>query len=344
MFGSLVANAFDFLRHSIEELETKPKYSVINFYAAIELFLKARLMIEHWSLIIEEASKANFDKFIAGEFISVGMDSAINRLQNIVGVPIHKDAAQTFTTLRKHRNKLIHFFHDSYEKADSKTIQEVVIEQSRGWFYLHRLLTKDWNDIFIDYQDEINGLHESVRRKQGYLKFKYESLKSSIEAGKARGVVFASCESCKFEARSSKVIFSSLVVARCLVCELRNALLIEKCPNCSSNIELYDLGEGTCTNCRTAIDLNYLLNKYAPPEYGNTEPPYDNRAYCGDCEYTTEQSVVPFDDKWLCLICLNLHNGIEQCEYCGENVAGDMDDSFAFGCPMCEGQAGHLED
>jgi hypothetical protein len=56
-FDSVVDNAIDFLRQALDELETKPKYSVIHFCASIELFLKARLMLEHWSLISEEPQK-----------------------------------------------------------------------------------------------------------------------------------------------------------------------------------------------------------------------------------------------------------------------------------------------
>src|SRR5713226_3157429 len=80
MFDSLVANAIDFLRHSIDELEKKPKYSVIHFCAAIEIFLKAKLMREHWSLIDEEPQKANITRFLNGDFKSVGIDATINRL------------------------------------------------------------------------------------------------------------------------------------------------------------------------------------------------------------------------------------------------------------------------
>ena len=43
----LVENAMDFLHRSIDEFSEHPKFSVIHFHAAVELFLKARLMAEH---------------------------------------------------------------------------------------------------------------------------------------------------------------------------------------------------------------------------------------------------------------------------------------------------------
>lgn len=45
---SLVRNAIEFLQRSMKELENQPKYAVIDFCTALELFLKARLLKEHW--------------------------------------------------------------------------------------------------------------------------------------------------------------------------------------------------------------------------------------------------------------------------------------------------------
>ena len=49
LFESIVENTIDFLHQSVEELETFPKYSVIHFWSAVELFFKARLLKEHWT-------------------------------------------------------------------------------------------------------------------------------------------------------------------------------------------------------------------------------------------------------------------------------------------------------
>src|SRR5258706_16466839 len=103
MFDSVVANAVDFLRHSIDELKTKPKYSVIHFCAAIELFLKSKLMLEHWALVNEDPSKANISQFQAGDFKSVGIDETVRRLQNISNVRIPKEAHRSFSQLLEHR-------------------------------------------------------------------------------------------------------------------------------------------------------------------------------------------------------------------------------------------------
>jgi len=51
MGGFLTVNAIDFIDKAIREFQCRNiKYSTINFFSGIELFLKARLFADHWSL------------------------------------------------------------------------------------------------------------------------------------------------------------------------------------------------------------------------------------------------------------------------------------------------------
>ena len=61
-FERLVENALDFLVCAIEEFQVAPKYSVIHFSAAVELFLKARLMAEHWSLVVMDRTTGRLEQ------------------------------------------------------------------------------------------------------------------------------------------------------------------------------------------------------------------------------------------------------------------------------------------
>ena len=83
MFDSLVRNAIDFLERSVHELEKEPKYSVIDFSAAVELFLKARLFKEHWSLIVSKIEKVTIQGFQNGDFQSVTIDECLQRLHSV---------------------------------------------------------------------------------------------------------------------------------------------------------------------------------------------------------------------------------------------------------------------
>ncbi len=78
-FDSLVCNAIDFLEMSVQEIEKRPKYSVIHFATSVELFLKARLLREHWSLVVAKIEKASIQTFRNGEFVSVTMDECLAR-------------------------------------------------------------------------------------------------------------------------------------------------------------------------------------------------------------------------------------------------------------------------
>jgi hypothetical protein len=82
-FDSLVANALDFLRRAIDEVKDHPKYSVIHFCAGIEQLLKARLLHEHWSLVVTKPGETSKQKFNSGEFESVTMKQCFERLEKV---------------------------------------------------------------------------------------------------------------------------------------------------------------------------------------------------------------------------------------------------------------------
>src|SRR5690349_9784987 len=48
---------------SIHELEEHPQYSIINFDSAVVLFLKDRLLKEHWAVIVSKPDQADKDGF-----------------------------------------------------------------------------------------------------------------------------------------------------------------------------------------------------------------------------------------------------------------------------------------
>ena len=107
-FDSLVASAIDFLNRSITDLRKRPKYSVINFCIGLEIFLKARLIKEHWAMVVMKPEAATIEQFKAGDFNSVSMEEAIRRLRNVAGERIGREEEFSFEQVRKHRNRLVH--------------------------------------------------------------------------------------------------------------------------------------------------------------------------------------------------------------------------------------------
>src|SRR5436190_1393302 len=110
-FDSLVENAVDFLQRSVSDLQSNmPKYSVIHFYSGLELILKARLLHEHWSLSVSDVNKADKTRFIIGDFDSIGLKEAKDRLANVLNCKLGESENRAYEKLRKRRNQAVHFF------------------------------------------------------------------------------------------------------------------------------------------------------------------------------------------------------------------------------------------
>lgn len=329
LFDSLARNAIDFLRKSVLELQKHPKYSVIHFYMALELFLKARLLLEHWALVVSKVEKSSIQSFEGGDFISVSLDECLQRLENIAGESLLKHEHECFRTIRDHRNKLVHFFHPNYQPPIGKKIlAQIVSEQSKAWFYLHRLLTSKWGSHFIRYRKQIAALQKLVRRNQHFLSSKIRAITPEIEADQKRGISFVVCSACGYESARIDKIDDPLFERKCLVCDWSSHFLKIRCPKCGAPVTIESEEGGECVNCETTIGMQYLLEKLGP----RSDPKEESSiARCCECE-NFQPSVIPFgEDEYLCLNCLTLHAEVGQCGWCGELITGDTIIHFGHG-------------
>jgi hypothetical protein len=341
-FDGLVRNAIDFLTKSVDDLEKSPKYSVIHFYAAIELFVKARLLAEHWTLIIADINRVPkkqgetiLSQFEGGNLNSAGLDKCIERLRETCGVKIPAKAREYFDKVRKHRNKLVHFFHPDYSEIISLT--SIITEQWSAWYYLHRLVCDDWEDYFSDYHDEIEDVHSLICGNWKYFEAKFKEIQPDIEEEKQAGITFNKCSVCGYEAARlinlSDIIFSH----SCIVCHNKDNEIHVACPDCDNEIIVVDQAIGICSKCGFETDFEFLFSGLAPYQ----DPKEDSIiAYCAQCEYP-RPSVIPmgeYDEKGLCLNCNTLHESKGNCRYCGELIAGmDLGNSYVNGCIFCGG-------
>jgi len=62
MFDAVVRNAIDFVDSSLDQLERRPKNGIVDFYNAIELFLKTRMMAAHSTFIVSKMESTSFDR------------------------------------------------------------------------------------------------------------------------------------------------------------------------------------------------------------------------------------------------------------------------------------------
>ena len=309
VFNSLVNNAIDFFKRSIAEFEKDPKYSVIHFYASIELFFKARLLLEHWSLIVDAPQKANYQKFLSGDFSSVGLDEAMGRLEGISGESFGKQEKEIFKHIREHRNRLMHFSYANETSIHEKLLVEIAAEQCRGWHSIHMLLTDYWHPRFEKYSDQIKELQSLMIGQKKYLEFRYIDLKPRIQSDQLNDIDYIECPSCGFHSGKIASDDLGLVTMECLVCESRAFRFRYFCDLCDSRVIIDESLK--CSQCNSKIPLRDWLDSLT----GIVE----EWAYCDKCKYHDLPSIGMYKDQWFCLSCFTAYEKreVHHCGWCG---------------------------
>ncbi len=339
IFDSLTRNAFDFLERGISEFDKAPKYSVIHFCAAVEMLLKARLMREHWSLIVSKPDQANLAKFMAGDLASVTMDEARARIRDIACEDIADDAFNSFRTLANHRNKMIHFFHADVD-SDGQAKAQIIAEHCRSWFHLHRLLNR-WDPFFRDFRDEIARADRAMKEHSKYLRAKFKALKPELDAARNTGNKPSACNACGFKAAVPDALYDQIALLRCWVCDHTETQVEIECPHCNKHIVIASEGYATCEHCGGAIEPEQVadaLTDHDAAHIGIADG--DDRwepANCGACD--DYHTVVRRGDIYFCANCFDVSDHVEQCEWCNEPNTGNMEHSYVAGCNHCDGKA-----
>lgn len=334
----ITESAFDFLYRSVSEIKSHPKYSVVHFATAVELILKARLMDEHWSLIVEKNSDADLDAFLAGKVRTVGPSEAIKRLRRVCGQTISVDAQSQIEKISNHRNRMIHFFHEvGTEEASPEMVEGIAKELCLCWFYLERLLSQ-WGEQFVDFDKEIAQTKFEMRRIRTYLTVAFERLEATIEKEKSAGKVFRECSGCGFPAAELHSYSDHLAEKSCLVCGLTEGHSEVECPeDCDGKIQgVAERDQNAeCPKCGhelTSEELGEILETEIF-EYG---------AYvtknCAEC--WSPGTVVEHHEVFVCAECLFVTKKIGMCGWCSEYQigGGDLEFSYHVGCEFCEGR------
>lgn len=356
-FDELVLNAIDFLDRSVLELLNGDiKYSSLHFCQALELFVKARLFVEHWSLIIADPSKADRAKFEKGDFISVSLPQAIERLALIAGDDI-SSIQRTFEPIRKRRNRLIHFHAPEVPKKPEKghvarrddldlltniprEIGDLVAEQCLAWFELHTLLSTRWKSHFPSYRDKVDYLNRRMLEVRPYLKTRFERLGDEIVKLKKAGKV-TECVACGFLSNQDSEVFWGMVQSRCIVCQRIDRCFHFQCPeaDCEGEILVTESNGGTCDECGLEMSPLDIAKEFQKPYYPQDggEPSW---AYCHVCEASNSgRGTVEWVEqagKFVCFNCLEDFDSISSCERCGERITGPSKDTYITGCAQCD--------
>lgn len=332
--ADLIANATDFLNSATADLKTRPKHSVIAFYTAVELILKARLMVEHWTLVVSKnADRASFAR---GDFVSVTFDEACVRLQNVVGSPLPDNARNVFNSLRKHRNKMVHFYHDG--ETDQAALEAIALEQLLGWRALVALIEGPWQATFADMLFDIVALDQQFSEHRLYAKAKFESLADKLTEIEAKGGAIVKCHSCAFPAAERIEEVEGVYWSRCLVCGGFQSWMVAPCPKCQADFTNFGDDGADCNGCNTRFPVEELVDSLneqiaTKDNYFDAVTP----ANCSSCDgYHT---VIEWKGGYVCLNCIEFAYDLSHCGWCGDANNGDLEMSSVYGCNHCDGNA-----
>ncbi|WP_373991614.1 hypothetical protein [Duganella sp. BuS-21] len=335
-FDGLVLNGIDFLEKAITQLNIEPKYSVINFYTAVEILLKAPLVKEHWYLVV--VGKPDRQAYEAGNFMSVSFDEACDRLASSLKKPLAASARKAFDAVREHRNRMVHFYHTG---IDGKQREAIKLEQAQAWFELNRFVTDVWRDEFKPYLREFRRMESGLIANNHYAKAKYESLKNKIEGMKKGGATFELCPSCGTDACITTEPADRLRTFNCLVCFYTDTVLEIDCPQCGSKQQLKPYEGFICSECEHAVPEDGIFDLVDECVVRGTKDDFDSNtpANCDECQgYHT---VCEFGDGYLCSNCFSYFDTLSSCGWCNDPRTTHDEDSYVTGCEFCEGYAGH---
>ncbi|EPY5345374.1 hsdR [Klebsiella quasipneumoniae] len=337
---ALINNGLDFLEQARQELDTsQPKRSVVSFWTAVEILLKVPLAHEHWSLVCSRKTTPKKQSYRDGDFQSISYDETRDLLRHVLEKPLNDETHTIFDKVRKHRNRLVHFYHPEFTDTH---IKQILNEQADAWFRLNQLIRKDWRHIFGEalYYKLTRDENRMLRTSHFYSNAKFRSLGPRLKELRDKGTLITKCKTCGKNAGIHSVRRGeskhALHETDCLVCGYVTEVYLDLvCPDCGGSQRIEQNGEinYACSHCNHTSSLFDLLDEC-------TLSPQDQLieggpASCSDCG--SYETVCEFGGAFLCTQCLVLHDSVGSCEYCGGNSTSIPDSSSLFGCAFCDG-------
>lgn len=250
--SSLLENALDYFLSAAENARKDDvrslKYSVLHIAASVELALKARLFMEHWSLIFADVDKADEAALKRGDFKSAEFQTVVDRLAKIAKVPVSKEDLAHLGELRRLRNCIQHFALRITKPQASSLV-------AKNANFLIDFCNREFPNALAKFRGSMRKIKQQLKKFGEYVAIRLESIKPKLD--KAAHVF--RCPECW----QRTVIFVSGDWI-CLFCgfhidptELANNITeggVTECPDCGEETLAFCLmtnedGYDLCTSC-----------------------------------------------------------------------------------------------
>lgn len=342
LFDALTESAFEFIHKAIAEFEQSPKFSTVNFAIAIELILKAKLLREHWSLLLEKPDQADKDSFRKGESHTISPEKTIERLRRVASVDVPLKFREIFKTIATHRNKMVHFAHAGVTAtADQTAATQIAEEQCAGWYAL-RFLLRQWPE-FRKFDDEIWRIGRGMERHRAYLQHAFDAKAEDLNKHRKAGLPIRKCPVCSFDSVMVEESDGTIADTSCVVCWYGGSEITLGCPNedCANVVifSSYDGAPSECATCGCAISAEDISNALDTGEPVTKDNYYDIVAIsCPEC--SGYHTVVEHNEEYICTQCFTRSSEMGVCGYCGEGQLGGVPEfSSITGCNACPGSS-----
>lgn len=344
---ALIKNGLEFLDKAREELEaSETKFSVVSFWTAVEILLKVPLAHEHWSLVCSPKKPIKKQDYLAGDFQSLTYEETRNRLKDVLEKPLDKETDSAFDKVRKHRNRVVHFYHPTFTADEQR---QILKEQADAWFALNRLLREEWKVIFGVQHNWKLAIGETrlIRGNEFYAQVRLNQVKPELESLAEKGIPVGTCNECHQHSLVTNTKINGnekrkLEVTRCKVCTNVLRQINLACPDCGK-VQLLHEGDEVfeCGDCKFTLSRYDLLDEevfHSVDEQLLSAFP----AGCTNC--MNPESICKFGEGYLCTRCLSYYNEIQQCNSCMHLSDSVPEFSHVRGCEFCDGDQRYFDD
>ena len=322
----ILKNSLIFLLEGIQQIEINPKQSIVSFWTGVELFIKALLVEEHWSLIAKNTRMITQENFKKGDFVSIDFQHSIDLLENVFSVSLEKKTKKAFETIRKHRNKIIHFTNPQIENKNAWDLCDIFLEMGNVWNELQSLylpvIDFDENELLNLYENITEAIDSHGVILEGKYQQVYEKKLAHLNCDD-----ILSCSLCNYKAVILSPVNSVLCITKCLVCNDEVDVIKIKCDHCN-NINFLHKSETICLKCHEELDL---MSHIFRDGFQESKP-----LVAAACHRCGAKSVINIESIWFCLNCFSYHSNVSVCDFCGSPVTHSTKNSYLNGCICCE--------